>query len=153
MNTNSPLIGVPAHRLDAQTSAALWSRISTAHTRRVSRRRWQRLGIGAALVVAVASAALIYPSHTLREREHIDWQARAQALELQLAVLQSEHAAVVSVGADDITSELDAVDQRLRSAYESGPPSVDVSPLWQRRSELLDTLLAARKQGLALTRI
>lgn len=152
MNTQSPFNGMPAQTLDAQASAALWSRIRGAHQRRVTRRRWQRLGIGAALAVAVASAALVYPRHVQHE-EHIDWQARAQALELQLAMLQSEHAAVASVGADDITSELDTVDRRLRSAYENGPPNEDVSPLWQRRSELLDTLLAARKQGLALTHI
>ena len=153
MNTHSPLTAMPEQTLDAQSSAALWSRISATHARRVSRRRWQRLGLGTALTVAIASAALFYPHHAAREQEHIDWQARAQALELQLAVLQSEHAAVASAGADDITAELDAVDQRLRSAYESGPPTVDVSPLWQRRSELLDTLLAARKQGIALTHI
>jgi len=144
---------MPAPTLDTQASAALWSRISVAHTRRVSRRRWQRLGVCAALAVAIASVALVYPRHAQHEAERIDWQARAQALELQLAMLQSEHAAVVSIGADDIASELDTVDQRLRTAYEKGPPTEDVSPLWQRRSELLDTLLAARKQGLALTHI
>lgn len=153
MNTHSPLTGMPAPILDEQASAALWSRIQSAHTQRVARRRWQRLGACAVLAVAVASVALVYPRHAQHEAERIDWQARAQALELQLAVLQSEHAAVAAVGTDDVTSELDAVDQRLRSAYESGPPIEDVSPLWQRRSELLDTLLAARKQGLALTHI
>jgi hypothetical protein len=153
MNEHTPFAGMPAQTLDAQASKALWSRISVAHTRRVSRRRWQRLGIGATLAVAIVSAMLIYPRHALHETERVDWQARAQALELQLAMLQSEHAAVASAGADDVTFELDAVDQRLRSAYEKGPPTEDVSPLWQRRSELLDTLLAARKQGLALTHI
>ncbi len=153
MNTHSPFNDMSAPTLDAQASTALWTRISVARARRVSRKRWQRLGIGTTLAVAVVSLVLVYPRHAQHEPERIDWQARAQALELQLAVLQSEHSAVASVGADDLTSELDTVDQRLRSVYENGPPTEDVSPLWQRRSELLDTLLAARKQGLALTHI
>lgn len=153
MSTQSPFSEMSAQTLDAQASAALWSRISIAHAQRVSRRRWQRLSVGAVLAVLVVSMALVYPRHTQHEPERIDWQARAQALELQLAMLQSEHAAVASVGSDDVTSELETVDQRLRTAYEKGPPTEDVSPLWQRRSELLDTLLAARKQGLALTHI
>ena len=157
MNIPSPLARLRDPVLDQQAVAALWERIATTHQQRVRRRRWQRFGAASVLAASLlAAVALFHPLRfeSMRDDEPVNWQARAQALELQLAVLQSEHAAsVASVGVTGLESELAEIDARLRSAYELGPSAEDIAPLWKRRSELLDTLLASRKQGLALTHI
>jgi hypothetical protein len=81
----------------------------------------------------------------------IDWHARAQALELQLDALP------LPVSADPAThlteSELARVDRHLQSAYDRGAQASEISPLWRRRSELLNVLLAVRRQKILSTRI
>jgi hypothetical protein len=130
-------------------SADLWQRIATAHVARKRRRAMQRVvGIGAAavFVVAMVTAGAI----KLREPPAVDWQARAQALEMQLNDALAQRDLPVSV---DTEEELERVDLALQAAYDRGANKTELVPLWKQRSELLSLLLAARQQQLALTRI
>ena len=56
-------------------------------------------------------------------------------------------------GTGPATSELAEIDRRLQAAYEHRTYADQLVPLWKRRSELLDALIAARKERLTLTRI
>ncbi|MBS0571428.1 MAG: hypothetical protein JSS28_12515 [Proteobacteria bacterium] len=129
----------------------LWPRIAATHMSRRRQRRWRRVaasvGIGA-LAVALALAV------TLRQRATtpaIDWQARAQALEMQLDALPLP--ATSEPMAQLAESELARLDQRLQTAYDRGASRLDLDPLWQRRSELLDALLLVRRQQTLPVRI
>lgn len=144
-----------------EPSADLWTRIEAAHATRTRRRRLHRLVAGgAAGAVLFASVALV-GVHSLSKAPNrgaeIDWQARAQALEVQLQALRQGRDASAAIAAtnasDPATVELEEVDHRLQAAYEHGAYSNELVPLWKRRSELLDTLITARKEGLKLTRI
>jgi hypothetical protein len=151
------------HMTDAQPEppADLWQRIEAAHGRRVRRRRRQRFTAGGAFAVALVAAFLwrdelpisVAPQHGTE----VDWQARAQALELQLLAIERENggpaATAAAFDADPATSELAEIDRRLQAAYERKTYTNQLAPLWKRRSELLDALIAARKEGLTLTRI
>lgn len=141
--------------------ADLWSRIEMAHAKRTSRRRLRRLAGGsvlcAALIGFISFSSLHLPSSAPGPRTDVDWQARAQALELQLQALENSRglsaATLAANDADPATVELEDIDHRLQAAYEHGLYTNELVPLWKRRSELLDTLITARKQGLKLTRI
>ncbi len=130
-------------------SADLWQRIATAHVARKRRRMVRRVaGVGSAAVLFVAMVTVGVVK--LREPTSVDWQARAQALELQL------NEALVQRGvqpAGDTEEELERVDFALQAAYDRGANKNELVPLWKQRSELLSLLLAARQQQLALTRI
>ena len=161
MNANESTFPLVSARL--QTAALrtieppgdLWSRIESAHARRTIRRRLRR-GTGAVFLIAVliCGAAMgtrwhLSAGSTGRE---IDWQARAQALELQLQAVESPRG-TSSAAIGQVESELAQVDRSLQNAYDRKSYTNELIPLWKRRSELLDTLLVARKQGLALTSI
>jgi len=130
-------------------SADLWQRIASAHVARKRRRAIRRVaGVGGAavLVIAMVTAGVI----KLREPHAVDWQARAQALEMQLNEALAQRGLPMSV---DTEEELERVDLALQSAYDRGANKTELVPLWKQRSELLSLLLAARQQQLALTRI
>ncbi len=138
--------------VDPAPSSDLWSRIETAHRVRGARRRTRRIG-GAVMTCMMAGAvALGVAQFRPAPREPVDWQARAEALEMQLHALQRD-SQVVTNSAGELESELGDIDRSLQTAYEGGAPASDLAPLWKRRSELLDTLIVARKQNLLLTRI
>jgi hypothetical protein len=138
-----------------QPPGDLWARIESAHAYRSHRRRLQRmLGAGFFMVLLICGTAMgtrWYLSAGSHGGE-VDWQARAQALELQLQALESPRD-TTSVGVGQVESELAQVDRSLQSAYDRGTYTNELIPLWKRRSELLDTLLVARRQRLALTSI
>lgn len=110
-----------------------------------------------ALIGFVSFSSLHPPSGTPERNADIDWQARAQALELQLQTLEHRRdTSAATLAANDVgpaAVELEDIDHRLQAAYERGSYTNELVPLWKRRSELLDTLITARKQGLKLTRI
>jgi hypothetical protein len=129
----------------------LWLRIERAHlSRRQSRRRRRFAG---ASIAVIAGLAVFITALRLPEPAGTDWQARAQALEMQL------HARALSAdGGDsplalDTESELARVDGALQAAYDHGAAKGELVPLWKQRSELLSALLAARRQSLSVTRI
>lgn len=144
-----------------EPAADLWARIEVAHDVRVRWRRWRRLAGGGVLGLALVGAFLLHgtqPMTSAPERgTEIDWQARAQALELQLlAIEHDDHlpiATAVAFRTDPATSELAEIDRRLQAVYEHKSDANQLVPLWKRRSELLDTLIAARKEQLTLIRI
>jgi len=111
----------------------------------------------AALLASAALVGLHVPADALNRGTQIDWQARAQALELQLQALRHERdssdAMTTATAPDPAAIELESIDHRLQAAYEHGAYANELVPLWKRRSELLDTLIVARKEGLKLTRI
>lgn len=130
-------------------SADLWSRIEIAHLARRRRRSLRRIvGAGSAAVLLIAAIAT--GVFKLREPAAVDWQARAQALELQLNDAIAQRNELPSGGTEE---ELERVDLALQAAYDRGASKTELVPLWKQRSELLSVLLAARQQQLALTRI
>ncbi|MEP6940825.1 MAG: hypothetical protein ABI846_13755 [Rudaea sp.] len=140
---------------DADPPADLWARIAHAHGVRLVRRRRQRLaGIAFVAVAACATTIGYFQLHAMTSTKPsaVDWQARADALELQLYAMQRDNQ-FGNAGSHGLESELGTIDQSLQTAYESGAPASVLIPLWKRRSELLDTLIVARKQNLILTRI
>jgi hypothetical protein len=140
-----------------QPPADLWARIEAAHDVRNRRRRRRRLAAGGMFCIALAGVVALRSLHAPSATPEIDWQARAQALELQLLALERESrnpaATSAAFDADPATSELAETDRRLQAAYEHKNPVSQLVPLWKRRSELLDALIAARREGLTLTRI
>lgn len=162
MNTNDfPTADASAtlHRIAAakmEPSADLWPRIEAAHALRVRRRqRFAASGIfGAALLAAIVAGGLHPRLNISNPATDIDWQARAQALELQLHALErGGAAAIVARDADPAAAELADIDHRLQAAYERKMYPDELASLWKRRSELLDTMITARRQGLSVTRI
>jgi len=136
------------HAETAQVGADLWPRIAAAHLQRLRRRRVRRLagyGLAAAAVVAVALAV---PAWLVKSAPAVDWQARAQALEVQLDAMaaRSDNNGVVD-------AELARIDAALQSAYDRGAAKNELVPLWKQRSDLLGALLTARQQQVTLTRI
>jgi hypothetical protein len=135
----------------SEPGADLWLRIEQAHQSRRQRRRRRRFA-GAGIAVIVGLVVFVAASR-LPETASTDWQARAQALEVQL------HARALSAdGRDsplalDTESELARVDGALQAAYDHGAAKGELVPLWKQRSELLSALLAARRQSLSVTRI
>ncbi|MBS0583282.1 MAG: hypothetical protein JSS42_09295 [Proteobacteria bacterium] len=148
------------HRIaDAQPEppADLWARIEAAHGARSRRRRLHRFAAAGTLCVALVGAFALRSPRLPSAAPEIDWQARAQALELQLLAIEHDQrapaATAVAFDAGPATSELAEIDRRLQAAYEHRTYADQLVPLWKRRSELLDALIAARKERLTLTRI
>ena len=132
----------------AHVGADLWPRIAAAHLARQRRRRVQRF-VGAGLAAAaVLALAVTGPAWLGRSAPAVDWQARAQALEIQLNALAARGDANGMVDA-----ELVRIDAALQAAYDRGAPANELVPLWKQRSDLLGALLTARQQQVALTRI
>ena len=126
-------------------SADLWQRIATAHVARKRRRATRRIaGIGSAavLVIAVVTAGVV----KWREPSAVDWQARAQALEMQLNEALAQRDLPLT---GDTEEELERVDLALQAAYDHGADKTELVPLWKQRSELLSLLLSSRQQQLA----
>src|SRR5438445_1807644 len=83
-----------------QPPADLWSRIEAAHGVRIRRRRLRRLAVGGVFCVVLAGAIALRSLHTPSAAPEIDWQARAQALELQLLAMQHENHVAVAAAAN-----------------------------------------------------
>lgn len=128
----------------------LWPRIASAHAARRRRRRTRRIvgGLSAVCLAAALAVGLRPPSDT----SAVDWQARAQALELQLdeTMGASRSDRILTTTTAD---ELVQIDRALQAAYDRGAGKSELLPLWKQRSELLSVMLAVRQQQLALTRI
>ena len=89
--------------------------------------------------------------HRMKPDSSVDWEARAEALEIQLN--QAEAMSRGARATADTESELATVDRALQAAYDRGADKSELVPLWKQRSELLSVLLTVRQQQLALTRI
>ena len=131
--------------------ADLWPRIAATHRRRRRQRRWRRLLAGGSALALIVALGLAANNWRHAATPAIDWQARAQALELQLDSLPTPTAN--DPLAQLAESELAHLDGNLQAAYDRGAVSRDLDPLWQRRSELLDALLSLRRQQVLSSRI
>ena len=137
----------------AEPSADLWPRIVAQQARR--RRSARRLSIGLCCVGVAAAAAVVVLAAALEWRQHVplpgsvDWQARAQALELELRAADAKRGPLPV----DALSELARVDAALQAAYDDGADRARVGLLWKQRSELLSALLRARRENVEISRI
>jgi hypothetical protein len=130
-----------------EPSTQLWPRIAAARQRVVRRRRVRIVaGVGALALFVLLAIPVWLP----RSGDTVDWQARAQALELQLRAL-APAAGSADVGAMQL--EIANLDRTLQTAYDEGGDESRLSPLWKKRSELLDALLEARRRHLLINRI
>lgn len=142
---------LPASATAHLPPADLWIRIAATHLNRRRQRRWRRLAVAGGALALVAGLTFTASTWRHAATPTLDWQARAQALELQLDALPSPAAN------DPLTrlaeSELAHLDGNLQAAYDRGAARRDLDPLWQRRSELLDALLSVRRQHVLPSRI
>jgi hypothetical protein len=130
------------------SGADLWPRIAVEHRARRRRRHLRRAAVATFACVLVAGAIAF--GWLPRSQSGVDWQARAQALEIEF---NAARGAASPVLAADAESELARLDSALQAAYDRGAQPTELAGLWKRRSELLSALLAARQQQLILTRI
>ena len=130
-------------------SADLWARIARAHLARRARRRRLRVSASISLAIACLAIVVCWPARG----PTTDWQARAQALEIELSTLPVHGVGFDNPAALEAESRLMQLDEALQSAYDRGAASTELSPLWKQRSELLSTLLAVRQENVAVTRI
>jgi hypothetical protein len=135
----------------SEPTADLWMRIEQAHLSRRQRRRRRRIA-GAGFAV-IAGLAVFVAASRLPEIAGTDWQARAQALEIQLPARTLTADGIDNPVALDAEAELTRVDGALQAAYDHGATKGELVPLWKQRSELLSALLAARRQSISVTRI
>jgi hypothetical protein len=139
-----------------EPSPDLWQRIANTHSGRVRRARVRRGIIGSSLVVMLLLAVLVVPkwfAPSAMERD-VDWQARAQALELQLRALRdSAGAHADNAGALEAQAEIARVDDALQAAYDTGAEKDQLELLWKRRSELLGALISVRQRHVEISRI
>jgi hypothetical protein len=132
-----------------EPSADMWSRIAGAHVARRQRRVRVRLAATFAFTLAGAAFFLVAP-HLV---PGTDWQARAQALELELRALPASDDAAEGTVAREAESGLGRIDRALQAAYDRGARANELVPLWKQRSELLSTLMAVRQQSASVIRI
>jgi hypothetical protein len=137
---------------DGEPSPDLWQRIADAHVGRMRRARMRRGIIGSSLAALTLLAVLVAPKWLDAERE-VDWQARAQALELQLRALRDNNAHADNAGALETQSEIARVDDALQAAYDTGAEKDQLELLWKRRSELLGALISVRQRHVEISRI
>ena len=138
-----------------EPSPDLWQRIADTHAGRVRRARMRRGIAGSSLAALVLIAVLVVPKWlepSATERD-VDWQARAQALELQLRALRDGTGAHDDAGAVEAQSEIARVDDALQTAYDTGAQKDQLELLWKRRSELLGALISVRQRHVEISRI
>jgi hypothetical protein len=136
----------------------LWPRIAAAQQLRMrraqARRRVAFAGSAAAAVVLLVATGIWFGGAHGAPREAVDWQARAQALELQLRALSAGRpAGAAALLATTAQNELVLVDAALQAAYDDGGDRERTESLWKRRSELLGALLQARSKNVEISRI
>jgi len=139
-----------------EPSPDLWQRIADSHVGRMRRARMRRGIVGSSLAALILLAVLVAPKwlEPAATEHAIDWQARAQALELQLRALRDSigtHAD--NAGALETQSEIARVDDALQAAYDTGAERDQLEQLWKRRSELLGALISVRQRHVEISRI
>ena len=147
MSTDKLNFSELARGLEAGAEAApdLWPRILVAHTQR---RRRLRVRVASVLLAGMTGTAVLFMLPA--SAPGTDWQARAQALEIELRAYPTD---MVDADAREARSGLQRIDSALQAAYDRGARANELAPLWKERSELLSTLLAVRQQSAAITRI
>ena len=139
----------------AEPPADLWPRIASAQRSRSARGRLRRriMTTSGAAAIVIASGFWVVSYRQHEATVEIDWQARAQALELQLRALDVSAATPIARLSPEAFDELSSLDASLQSAYDNSADSGQLKVLWKRRSELLRLLLQARQQNVEISRI
>jgi hypothetical protein len=136
-----------------EPSADLWQRIAATQQLR-RRRRLVRFRAGAAAAAVVLGFGAWLAVSMRPGMPAVDWQARAQALELELRAREARDGIgqrfVLSA---DAQVELVRVDAALQAAYDDGADGARVEALWKRRSELLAALLHSGGDEFTISRI
>jgi len=139
-----------------EPSPDLWQRIADTHAGLVRQARVRRGIIGSSLVAIVLVAIFVVPKwlEPSATQRGVDWQARAQALELQLRALRDGTGAHADdAGALEAQAEIARVDDALQTAYDTGAEKDQLELLWKRRSELLGALISVRQRHVEISRI
>ena len=126
----------------AEPAPDLWSRILERHRREIAHARRRRLLAAALAASAVVAAGTALVWRDRPDVDSIDWQARAQALELRLHALEP----ATQTPTPTAEFQLAQIDGLLQAAYDNGADRGEVIALWKRRSELLDTLVRVRQR-------
>lgn len=137
---------VPEQSFSSHDAERLWTRIADTHRRRRRQQRvWRACG-SSVTVLAALGVGVFATGWTPARHAQIDWQARAQALELQLDTIDPHASGSASASFDaSLRSSLSRIDGALQAAYDRGAPESELTSLWKRRSEVLNTLLVARR--------
>lgn len=133
----------PPAWLDARVEATLARPV--AH-----RRRWLlplATAAGAALAALLAWRAPA-PDAAMDDAA---WIARSRGLESELARVRMASDAPGNALA--LEAELARIDRALQAAYDRGAAAPELAPLWQRRTDTLDSLVAAYRHRDGVVRI
>ena len=79
------------------------------------------------------------------------WIARSRGLESELARVRMASDAPGNALA--LEAELARIDRALQAAYDRGAAAPELAPLWQRRTDTLDSLVAAYRHRDGVVRI
>jgi hypothetical protein len=79
------------------------------------------------------------------------WVARSRGLEQALARVRP--ASDVPDGAVALEAELARIDRDLQAAYDRGAGTRELAPLWQQRTDTLDSLVTAYRSRDGVVRI
>jgi hypothetical protein len=141
------LAAVPAFDPPAWLDARVQATLAQAPPRR--RISWPAAAVAAVLLVAVA---LAWRAPEPREASNeAAWLERSRTLESELARLRL--ASDAPDGAFGLEAELARIDRALQAAYDRGAPQAELAPLWQQRSDTLDSLVTTWRRRDHVVRI
>lgn len=134
-----------------EPSPDLWERIVAAQAARQRRRHLRAaLGVAAAAMLAlVVLWRLPGASVDTGSQQLAALQRQSQTLERQLVALAPANRPE-SVATE---AELVHVDRTLQLAYDRGADKQELASLWRRRIDLLDVLVAMRRQDVMVSSI
>lgn len=141
------LAAVPEFDPPAWLDARVQATLAQAPRRR---RGWMPVvAVAAGLVVAVALAWRAPP--TRAPLSEADWIERSHGLELELARLRL--ASDAPGGMVGLEAELARIDRALQAAYDRGATAPELVPLWQQRTDTLDSLVTTWRHRDGVVRI
>jgi hypothetical protein len=132
--------------------AWLDARVHASLARPVARRRaWLPVAAVAAAIVALAATLLWRPQVPQGDTHETAWVARSRGLEQALARVRP--ASEAPDGAAALEADLARVDRALQAAYDRGADTRELAPLWQQRTDTLDSLVTAYRSRDGVVRI
>lgn len=130
--------------------AWLDARVEATLARPVPRRRRWLLPLATAAGAALA-ALLAWRAPAPDAAVDAAWIARSRGLEGELARVRMASDAPGNALA--LEAELARIDRALQAAYDRGAAAPELAPLWQRRTDTLDSLVAAYRHRDGVVRI
>lgn len=130
--------------------AWLDARVEATLARPVQRRGRWLLPLATAAGAALA-ALLAWRAPAPDAAVDAAWIARSRGLESELARVRMASDAPGNALA--LEAELARIDRALQAAYDRGAAAQELAPLWQRRTDTLDSLVAAYRHRDGVVRI